>query len=74
MANKKMKRWADLTISRQAALEKQWNQIQKTRHKAGQKAYGGKGRSAWLRAKGIIAGNGGIVRGTQRLKRLGRQH
>lgn len=69
-----MKKWSDLSISRQAALEREWNRINKTRHKAGQKAYGPKGRSGWLRAKGIAGGNGGIVRGTQRMKRIGRKH
>lgn len=74
MANKKMKKWSDLSISRQAALEKEWNRINKTRRKAGQRAYGTKGRSGWLKAKGITPGGGGIVRGTQRMKRMGRKH
>lgn len=74
MANKKMKKWSDLSISRQASLEKQWNQINRTRYKAGQRSYGPKGRSAWLKAKGIMPGRGGLVRGTQRMKRIKRKH
>ncbi len=72
MANKKMKEWSDLSMSKQAAIEKQWNRVQKARRKAGQRAYGAKGKSAWLRAKGISGGGNGIVRGTQRL--IGRKH
>ena len=74
MPNKKMKKWSDLSISRQAAIEKQWNRIQKTKRKAGQKAYKSKSKSAWLRAKGISGGGNGIVRGTQRLKTKRRQY
>ncbi len=74
MASNKTKKWSDLSISRQASLEKEWNRINKTRRGAGQKPYGAKGRTAWLKAKGITGGNGGIVRGTQRIKRIGRKY
>lgn len=74
MANKKMKKWSDLSISRQAALEKEWNRINKTRRGAGQKAYKTRGKSAWLKAKGIMPGRGGIVKGTQRMKHLSRRY
>jgi hypothetical protein len=73
MANKKTRKWSDLTISQQAALEKKWNRVQSTRGKAGQKPYSAKGAGAWLKAQGIAGGGGGLVRGTQRLKRLGRK-
>lgn len=74
MVKNKTKKWSDLSISKQAAIEKQWNRIQSARRKAGQKAYGAKGKSAWLKAKGISGGGNGIVRGTQRMKRLGRAY
>lgn len=68
MANSKKKKWGDLSISQQSRLEKEWNRINRTRRKAGQRSYGARGRSAWLRSKGITGGSGGIVRGTQALK------
>ena len=70
----KMKKWSDLSISKQASLEKQWNKIQGSRRKAGQKSYGGRGRSAWLKAQGIMPGKGGFVQGTQSMKRKRRRY
>jgi hypothetical protein len=74
MANKKTKQWSKLSISKQAALEKEWNRINRARTKAGQKSYGSRGKSAWLKAKGIKSNGNGIVRGTQRMKRLKRKY
>ena len=74
MNGKKTKKWAELSISKQATLEKEWNRINRARAKAGHRSYGSKGKSAWLKAKGIIPGGNGIVRGTQRMKRLKRKH
>ena len=53
---------------------REWNRINRARTKAGQKSYGSRGKSAWLKAKGIKSNGNGIVRGTQRMKRLKRKY
>lgn len=72
MANK-TKKWSELTTAQQSKLEKQWNRVQTTREKAGQKPYSRKGETGWLKAQGIVNDGKGIVRATQRLKRMGRK-
>lgn len=75
MATKgKTKKWSELTIKQQSKLEKEWSKIQNVREKAGQKPYSKKGKTGWLKAQNIFNDSKeGIVRATQRMKRMGRR-